>query len=276
MRAGVARALWQLQTHPAVPMTLRPLLRKAVGDAGFDLVLSSENECVRLGVSGTDHVVWVLPSGVGAAVAVSAKPLLQEFTPMAWAEVPLPDSAIGAVRCRSAQELYLVLRRMRVLLDQLPPAPEQRFARRLAAVGSTEVEVLVRQRVGQELFREMLIDYWNGRCALTGLNVPELLRASHAKPWKDCDDRERLDVYNGLLLAVHLDALFDRGLMTFDETGSAVISAYLPDKARRLLLRGMPDNGKVQLVAGHRPFMDYHRRHIFRDAEPPKGAPFGR
>lgn len=156
------------------------------------------------------------------------------------------------------------------------PAPEQRFARRLAAVGSTEVEVLVRQRVGQELFREMLIDYWNGRCALTGLNVPELLRASHAKPWKDCDDRERLDVYNGLLLAVHLDALFDRGLMTFDETGSAVISAYLPDKARRLLLRGMPDNGKVQLVAGHRPFMDYHRRHIFRDAEPPKGAPFGR
>lgn len=247
-------------------MILPPLLRKAVGDAGFDLGLGHEDEWVRFGVSGTEHVVWVLPSGAGAAFAVSARPLLQEFTPLAWAEVPLPPGAVGAVRCRSAQELYVALRRLRVLLDQLPPAPQQRFAQRLAAIGGTEVEVLVKQRVGQDLFREMLMEYWGGRCALTGLDVPELLRASHAKPWKDSDDRERLDVYNGLLLAVHLDALFDRGLLTFDENGAARVSSQLSEDARRLLLGGDIQTGALRLVAGHQPYMAYHRRHVFRDA----------
>lgn len=247
-------------------MTLPPLVRKAVGDAGFDLTLGSDNEWTRLGVSGTEHVVWILPSGGGAAVAVPARPLLQEFTPMAWAEVPLPQGAVGAIRCRTPQELYSAMRRLRVLLDQLPPAPQQRFLKRLAAVGNTEAEMLVKQRVGQELFREMLMEYWDGRCALTGLDVPELLRASHAKPWKDCDDRERLDVYNGLLLAVHLDALFDRGLLTFAEDGAAVVSSRLSEEARELLLGSAVANGKLRLVAGHRPYMDYHRRRVFRDA----------
>ncbi len=247
-------------------MILPPLLRKAVGDAGFDLGLGSDDEWVRFGVSGTEHAVWVLPSGAGAVFAVTAPPLLQEFTPLAWAEVPLPPGAAGAVRCRSAQELYVALRRLRVLLDQLPPAPQQRFAQRLASVASTEVEALVKQRVGQDLFREMLIEYWGGRCALTGLDVPELLRASHAKPWKDSNDRERLDVYNGLLLAVHLDVLFDRGFLTFDEDGAAVFSSQLSDHARRLLLGADLQRGAVRLVAGHQPYMAYHRRHVFRDA----------
>ncbi|HLT19004.1 MAG TPA: HNH endonuclease [Thermomicrobiales bacterium] len=247
-------------------MSLPPLVRKAVGDAGFDLRLGADNEWVRFGVSGSEHVVWLLPSGAGAAFAVAARPLLQEFTPLAWAEVPLPPGAVGAVRCRSAQDLYLALRRLRVLLDQLPPAPQQRFAQRLAAVARTEAEALVRQRVGQDLFREMLMEYWGGRCALTGLDVPELLRASHAKPWKDCNDRERLDVYNGLLLAVHLDVLFDRGFLTFDEGGSAVFSAQLSDHARRLLLGEDLQTGAVRLVAGHQPYMAYHRQHVFRDA----------
>ncbi|MDC0682621.1 HNH endonuclease signature motif containing protein [Sorangium atrum] len=50
---------------------------------------------------------------------------------------------------------------------------------------------------------------------MTGLAVPALLRASHIKPWADCEtDAERLDVYNGILLAPHLDAAFDRGFIT--------------------------------------------------------------
>jgi len=60
-----------------------------------------------------------------------------------------------------------------------------------------------------------LLDLWEGRCAVTGLAVPELLRASHIKPWADCEtDAERLDVYNGFLLAPHLDAAFDLGFIT--------------------------------------------------------------
>jgi putative restriction endonuclease len=67
------------------------------------------------------------------------------------------------------------------------------------------------------------MEYWNGRCPLTGIDQPELLRASHIKAWAACEsDRERLDVHNGLLLAAHLDAAFDD-----DEQRRAAQGAYL-------------------------------------------------
>ena len=57
------------------------------------------------------------------------------------------------------------------------------------------------------------MEYWDSKCAVTGLAIPELLKASHIKPWKDSTDEERLDIFNGLLLAPHLDAAFDRGFI---------------------------------------------------------------
>jgi putative restriction endonuclease len=249
------------------PVSLPALLWKAVGDAGFDLALGADGEWERVGVSGVPGEVWVLPAGTGGLFAVAEGALLREFTPATWTEVPLPAAATGAVRCATPAELYHALRRLRVLLEQLPPAPQQRLARRLAALGGTEAEALVKQRVGQDLFREMLLEYWGGRCAVTGLAVPELLRASHAKPWKDSDDRERLDVYNGLLLAVHLDALFDQGLIAFDDDGCGVVSAGLPEEARRIVLPG----GELKLcrvAEPHRPYLAFHRERVFR-----RGAP---
>lgn len=71
---------------------------------------------------------------------------------------------------------------------------------------------------------------------MTGLALPELLRASHIKPWAECStDDERLDVFNGLLLAPHLDALFDAGWVTFDDDGMVLVSASLPSDAAMLL-----------------------------------------
>ena len=55
---------------------------------------------------------------------------------------------------------------------------------------------MVRQRVGQNKFRDAMLDYWGGACAVTGVAIPEVLRASHAKPWAECGtDAERLDVF---------------------------------------------------------------------------------
>lgn len=73
----------------------------------------------------------------------------------------------------------------------------------VARVDSTEAEALVRQRRGQALFREGLLDYWRGRCAITGLDVPELLRARRAKPWQDATDAERLTPAHAPCLAWH-------------------------------------------------------------------------
>jgi hypothetical protein len=106
---------------------------------------------------------------------------------------------------------------------------------------TTEAERLVIQRVGQDVFREALLDYWGGRCPLTGITEPALLRASHIRPWAGCTDEQRLDVHNGLLLSALWDAAFDRGLISFADDGSVLASSNLGLKAREVLgLRAAP------------------------------------
>ena len=54
-----------------------------------------------------------------------------------------------------------------------------------------------------------------------------MLRASHVKPWSKSDDREKIDGFNGLLLAPHVDHLFDKGYITFEPKGEMVVSPNL-------------------------------------------------
>ena len=107
------------------------------------------------------------------------------------------------------------------LARSLPDEPLRRYRERLREPPSTtEVERLRKERVGQEVFREALMLFWDGACAVTGVRHPRLLRASHIIPWADCEtDAERLNVHNGLLLAAHLDAAFDAHLISFDAEG---------------------------------------------------------
>ncbi len=99
--------------------------------------------------------------------------------------------------------------------------PLEQFRERTRSMPSTtEVERLAVQRVGQDLFRDALEHYWAARCPLTGIGDRAMLRASHIRPWAECaSDAERLDVFNGVLLAAHLDAAFDRHLISFTTEG---------------------------------------------------------
>ena len=109
-----------------------------------------------------------------------------------------------------------------------------------------------------------MFEYWYGRCVITGLGAPELLRASHIKPRADCDtDAERLDVFNGLLLAPHLDAAFDSGFITIAEDGTVLLSNALPPDARSVL--GLDSPLKVHgLHRAHERYMPWHRVNVFR------------
>jgi hypothetical protein len=129
---------------------------------------------------------------------------------------------------------------------------------------ATEVERLVAQRIGQDVFRKALISYWQGRCAVTGLSVISLLRASHIKPWAKCDsDDERLDVFNGLLLAPNLDALFDAGWVTFQDTGEIKIADELSAEDRMML--GLTGNEMIVGLSGkHGAYLKWHRDNHFR------------
>ncbi len=130
--------------------------------------------------------------------------------------------------------------------------------------GATERKADVRQRIGQDLYRKALMALWNGQCAVTGIDLPEVLRASHARPWADCeDDRQRLDPYNGFLLSANLDLLFDCGLITFDNSGNGILSVDIqPDQAAALGLEG--DWGLRWIDEKHNQYLEYHRENIFR------------
>ena len=108
--------------------------------------------------------------------------------------------------------LHAALDRVYKLDVSLPDAPLTRFHARTADLPqTTEAERLVVQRIGQNIFREALMDYWGARCPITSITDPALLRASNIIPWAECDDAQRLDVHNGLLLSGLWDAAFDAG-----------------------------------------------------------------
>lgn len=137
----------------------------------------------------------------------------------------------------------------------------------------TTRQAVIDARRGQGRFRADLLHYWDGRCALTDVSRPELLRASHIKPWTGSSDRERLDMFNGLLLAVHLDALFDRMLITFGDNGEMVVSQNLGDAERKAFGLLLPAR-RPSLSTQHRAYLAHHRGR-FGEAERKGRAAFG-
>jgi predicted restriction endonuclease len=93
---------------------------------------------------------------------------------------------------------------------------------------------------------------------MTGITERALLRASHIKPWADCTDAERLDVYNGLLLSALWDAAFDRGLVSFADDGLVLASPRLGKEEREAL--GLARASPLQGLRGaHRVNLAQHR-----------------
>ena len=243
-------------------------LEKAATDNGFDLELEHTSEWLSFGSSQTSMRIWLTARGESRFLAAMSRSDVLEglddlgvvFTDL------LPSGAIGAASVRDIAALHHLLRRAFQLSRTLPDAPLHDFENEIANLPrTTEAERLVVQRVGQDIFRRGLLEYWDGRCAITGLDVPDLLRASHIKPWADCDtDAERLDVYNGLLLAPHLDAAFDSGFITIADDGTVVISNALPSEARSAL--GLDGPLKAHGVhRTHERYLQWHWSRVFRN-----------
>ena len=129
-------------------------------------------------------------------------------------------------------------------------------------IDATTRAALIDARRGQGAFRRKLLHRWRDACAATGIAVPELLRASHTKPWRRSTNSERLDPCNGLLLAAHLDALYDCGLISFDDGGLLLISDQLgyEDWVRLHLPRKL----RLELTAEEKVYLAFHRQNCFR------------
>lgn len=130
----------------------------------------------------------------------------------------------------------------------------------------TEKRTLATIRIVQGKFREELIEYWKGKCAVTGFKEVSLLKASHIKPWRDCDCNERCDRFNGLLLAPGLDSAFDKGYITFsDIDGSMLISDKL-SKNNKELLGIITEYQKLSKIdEKHKIYLRYHLSYIYEN-----------
>ena len=242
-------------------------LEKAATDNGFDLELEHTSDWLSFGSSQTSMRVWLTGRGESRFLAaMSRSDVLKGLDDLGVVFTDLlPSGAVGALIVSDIAALHRLLRRAFQLSRTLPDGLLHVFEHETANLPrTTEAERLVVQRVGQDIFRRGLQEYWDGRCAITGLDVPELLRASHIKPWVDCNtDAERLDIFNGLLLAPHLDAVFDSGFITVDEDGTVLLSGALRSDARVSL--GLDRSLKIGgLHRAHERYLPWHRSRIFR------------
>jgi len=125
----------------------------------------------------------------------------------------------------------------------------------------SEKQYLRKVRTTQGKFRERLLKD-APVCKVCGMNIPGLLVASHIKPWKDSDDDERIDVYNGLLLCPAHNAAFDNGYISFDRDGIIILSDFLDEKNIELL--GLREDLKIQLEPLHLGYMNWHINNVFK------------
>ncbi len=126
-------------------------------------------------------------------------------------------------------------------------------------LSSTEKTILVNTRMGQGHFRSKLIDMWGG-CAVTGFKNTQLLLASHIKPWRESDNEERLDRFNGLLLIPNIDKAFDLGFISFNDSGKVLISSYLENPE----VLGLQEDMSFQVHHRHKRYLGHHRGVIFK------------
>jgi hypothetical protein len=128
-------------------------------------------------------------------------------------------------------------------------------------IDQTTRRALIDARLGQGRFRNALARRWGNACAVTGCKINSLLRASHIKPWRSSSNAERLDPANGFLLAAHLDALFDSGLISFRDDGQMLLTEHLPAKDATHLR--LPSALRLKLTSSEKAFLHYHRDNRF-------------
>jgi len=125
------------------------------------------------------------------------------------------------------------------------------------SIPETQRAQLVQARVGQGLFRSRVL-MKEQCCRVTGVRDHRLLRASHIKPWRHASNEERLSADNGLMLAPHVDAMFDQELISFEDSGRMIVRRDLSlEVLSRWAIDPKADVGPFR--AGQRPFLEAHR-----------------
>lgn len=125
---------------------------------------------------------------------------------------------------------------------------------------------LVCARIGQGRFRDGVLAREQA-CRVTGITQSQCLVASHIKPWAVCEDGEHLDAANGLMLAPHVDHLFDTGLISFTDEGRMIVAPAL-DPSVLQAWHIAPDANVGQFAPDQAHYMAYHRLYVLGQPRP--------
>ncbi|MCL6327850.1 HNH endonuclease, partial [Pectobacterium polaris] len=128
-------------------------------------------------------------------------------------------------------------------------------------ISETTKKQLINARLGQGDFRGGVLNKYP-KCPITGVSMPELLRASHIKPWRQSDNKERLDPYNGIMLSPHVDVLFDKGYISFSDDGSILIQSD-DEILNNIKLLNFPLNINITVNEESKKYLDWHRKYLF-------------
>lgn len=191
------------------------------------------------GASNLDRTVW------------------EEFHTNPAELVPLSQERFDALFTESENESTEVIPGTGIRRIKRPPS------------GETEITRPTKQRRGQDYFREIVLNNYGNRCAITGLPIRELLIASHILPWSSAEG-ERLNVRNGICLNRLHDAAFDQGLIAFDDDLRMILStkirSYLPHLAIQSQFEAfeachisLPDDGQAPSDEN----IAWHRKNLF-------------
>ena len=148
-----------------------------------------------------------------------------------------------------------------VVDDDLDDEHEKEIIQKIS-LRPLEKEQLVKSRRGQGIFKSN-VKHFEKRCRVTGVSDKKHLIASHIKPWRFSNDSEKIDGENGLLLAHHIDHLFDKGFISFAKDGSLLISKSLNPKV--LEAWGLDPLLNVgTFTVKQNGYLNFHRESVFK------------
>ena len=125
-----------------------------------------------------------------------------------------------------------------------------------------------RQRINQDFFRAAILAAYEEQCCITGFNIPQMLIASHIKPWKECTPSEKVNPRNGLCINAFHDRAFDRGFLTITGKFAIKISPRIKQDNNPAIKKWLTDYDGKQITLPEKfipqqDFLNWHEKNIF-------------
>lgn len=160
----------------------------------------------------------------------------------------------------------------KILADLEKQTIETKFAEVLTGMENLKGETKIREvktRVNQNVFRQIVLANYNRKCAISGIDLPDLLVASHIIPWSQ-NEIERLNPENGICLSALYDRAYDKGLIGITEKYQIILSSELKTREKKEFYQstfGSLNGLILQLPQKYLPkkeFLQFHMDYIFR------------